>query len=122
MNEERNDEDFKEIEITEGDQPEASAEESAEDGVGAVEGVEASEAGEKPKRASKVQKRIDDLVHKQREAERQRDEYYKVAQRMMEENNKLRDTAKAVSASNAEEMEGRVNAELEQAKAAYRRA
>ena len=74
MNEERNDEDFKEIEITEGDKPEASAEESADDGVGAVEGVEASETGEKPKRASKVQKRIDDLVHKQREAERQRDE------------------------------------------------
>ena len=122
MNEERNDEGFEEIEITEGDQPAASAEESAEDGVGVVEGVEASEAGEKPKRASKVQKRIDDLVHKQREAERQRDEYYKVAQRMMEENNKLRDTAKTVSASNAEEMEGRVNAELEQAKAAYRRA
>ena len=46
MNEERNDEDFKEIEITEGDQPEASADESADDGVGAVEGVETSEAGE----------------------------------------------------------------------------
>ena len=41
---------------------------------------------------------------------------------MIDENNKLRDTAKQYSASNAEEMEGRVNAELEQAKAAYRKA
>lgn len=82
--------------------------------------VEAQE--EQPKKQSKTQKRIDDLVFKQREAERQRDEYYKVATRMMEENNSLRTKAKEFSASNAEEMEGRVNAELEQAKAVYRKA
>ena len=86
----------------------------------AVEVVEAQV--EQPKKQSKTQKRIDDLVFKQREAERQRDEYYKVATRMMEENNSLRTKAKEFSASNAEEMEGRVNAELEQAKAVYRKA
>ena len=41
---------------------------------------------------------------------------------MMEENNRLRETAKEFSASHAEQMEGRVTAELEQAKQAYRKA
>lgn len=85
--------------------------------------VDASdESSEQPKKQSKFKKRIDDLVFKQREAERQRDEYFKVAQRVIEENNSLRTKAKQFSASSAEEMEGRVNAELEQAKAAYRKA
>lgn len=87
-----------------------------------VEVEAADDSSEKPRKQSKTQKRIDDLVFKQREAERQRDEYYKVATRMIEENNSLRNKAKEFSASSAEEMEGRVNAELEQAKAAYRKA
>lgn len=113
MNEE---EDKIEVEVPEEEAPAPAAE--ADD----VEVEAADESSDQPKKQSKVKKRIDDLVFKQREAERQRDEYYKVAQRMIEENNTLRTKAKEFSASNAEEMEGRVNAELEQAKAAYRKA
>lgn len=99
---------------------EVPEEEQAETQQVETEVVETEE--EQPKKQSKTQKRIDDLVFKQREAERQRDEYYNVAQKMMEENNRLRETAKEFSASHAEQMEGRVTAELEQAKQAYRKA
>ena len=80
------------------------------------------EVAETPKKPSKFQKRIDDLTHKQREAERQRDEYYRVAQTVMEENNKLRVAAKDFSSVSAKEMEDRINAEIAQAKADYRKA
>lgn len=113
MNEE---EDKIEVEVPEEEDQTPAAE--ADD----VEVEAADDSSEQPKKQSKYKKRIDDLVFKQREAERQRDEYYKVAQRMIEENNSLRTKAKEFSASSAEEMEGRVNAELEQAKAAYRKA
>lgn len=110
------DEDKIEVEVPEEENQTPAAE--ADD----AEVEAADESSEQPKKPSKYKKRIDDLVFKQREAERQRDEYYKVATRMIEENNSLRHKAREFSASSAEEMEGRVNAELEQAKAAYRKA
>ena len=55
--------------------------------------VEAEQKAE-TKKPTKYQKRIDELTHRQREAERQRDEYYNVAKKVMDENNKLRHQSK----------------------------
>lgn len=110
-----------EVELEEGNSPEAEA----GDGVGASEETETRAAGEEPegsKKPSKFQKRIDDLVHKQREAERQRDEYYKVAQKAMDENNALRKKAQEFSSSSVTEMEARIEADIAQAKADYKKA
>jgi len=83
---------------------------------------EVSGLEEQTKKPSKFQKRIDDLTHKQREAERQRDEYYKVAQKIMEENNSLRRTAQEFSSTSVNEMEARINTDLDSAKADFRKA
>jgi len=114
------DEDELEVEVEETEEEVSETETESHEDDGDEDAVEASE--EKKPRQSKFKKRIDDLVHKQREAERQRDEYYKVAQKMIDENNKLRLSAKQYSESSAEEMEARLNTELEQAKSAYRKA
>ena len=122
MNEEKNEEGFEEIEITEGDQPAASAEESTGDEAVDAEASSSGETAEEPKKPSKFQKRIDDLVHKQREAERQRDEYYRVAQKIMDENNSLRQTAQQFSSTSVNEMEARIESDIEKAKSDYRKA
>lgn len=119
MNEEDikdNDELEVEVEETEEETPKAEAQVQGDD---SGEEVEASEPN---KKSSKFQKRIDDLVHKQREAERQRDEYYKVAQKVMEENNSLRKKAQEFSTSSVTEMEARIEADMEKAKADYKKA
>lgn len=85
-----------------------------------VEKTEVSE--EQNKKPSKFQKRIDDLVHKSREAERQRDEYYRVAQRIMEENNSLRQKAQEFSSTSVEEMEARITADVDAAKLDFKKA
>ena len=119
MNEEDikdNDELEVEVEETEEETPKAEAQVQGDD---SGEEVEASEQN---KKSSKFQKRIDDLVHKQREAERQRDEYYKVAQKVMDENNSLRKKAQEFSTSSVTEMEARIEADMEKAKADYKKA
>ena len=97
-------------------QPEAEAQPTEE----TVEKTEASQ--EQPKKPSKFQKRIDDLTHKSREAERQRDEYYRVAQRIMDENNTLRKKAQEFSSTSVEEMEARINADVDAAKIDFKKA
>ena len=72
------------------------------------------------KKPTKYQKRIDELTHRQREAERQRDEYYSVAQKVMDENNKLRQQSKNFSSISATEMESRINADIANAKTEYK--
>ena len=72
-----------------------------------VEEQEQEEKAEKPK-TPKFQKRIDDLTYSMREAERQRDEYYKVAQKAMEENKRLSEQAKKFGEIGTQEMEGRI--------------
>ena len=62
--------------------------------------VEAEQKAE-TKKPTKYQKRIDELTHRQREAERQRDEYYNVAKKVMDENNKLRQQSKSFSSISA---------------------
>ena len=83
--------------------------------------VEAEQKAE-TKKPTKYQKRIDELTHRQREAERQRDEYYNVAKKVMDENNKLRHQSKSFSSISANEMEHRINADIENAKTAYKKA
>ena len=119
MNEEDikdNDELEVEVEETEEETPKAEAQVQDDDSGQEVE------SSEQPKKTSKFQKRIDDLVHKQREAERQRDEYYKVAQRVMDENNSLRNAAQEFSTTSVTEMEARISADIEKAKTDYRKA
>tara|TARA_R100001530_G_scaffold46988_4_gene35313 strand:- start:8 stop:862 length:855 start_codon:yes stop_codon:yes gene_type:complete len=113
-------EEEKELEV----EIEETAEEKVEPVNEVVEEVEENPAPEEeaPKKPTKFQKRIDDLTHKQREAERQRDEYYKVAQKVMDENNRLRSAAKQYSSVSAKEMESRINAEIAQHKTDYRKA
>jgi Pyruvate/2-oxoacid:ferredoxin oxidoreductase gamma subunit len=90
------------------------------------EQVEAEEPVQEEKqekqKPTKFQKRIDDLTFERREAERQRDEYYNVAQRAVEENKKLREQAKNFSEIGTKEMEGHINSEIESSKEAYKRA
>ena len=71
---------------------------------------------------TKYQRRIDDLVAKQREAERQRDEYYSVAQKVLNENKELRKRANDFGKLGSAEMENRINSETEAAKIAYKKA
>ena len=85
------DDDAIEVEVEEAVEESAKPEAKAAPQEENVEKTEVSE--EQTKKPSKFQKRIDDLTHKSREAERQRDEYYRVAQRVMEENNTLRKKA-----------------------------
>ena len=122
MNEVEISDDELEVEV----QEEAEGQEgtSAGDGVGHSEEATAGTSDEEPdgKKPSKFQRRIDDLVHKQREAERQRDEYYKVAQKVMDENNRLRTEAKEFSSTSVSEMEARIEADIEKAKADYKSA
>lgn len=122
MNEVEISDDELEVEV----QEEAENQEGAStgDGVGHSEEATAGTSDEEPdgKKPSKFQRRIDDLVHKQREAERQRDEYYKVAQKVMDENNRLRTEAKDLSSTSVSEMEARIEADIEKAKADYKSA
>lgn len=115
------DDDKKEVEfeVEETEEEVSEADEVVEEVTEEADG--ASEDEKKP-RQSKFKKRIDDLVHKQREAERQRDEYYRVAQKIIEENKGLRQTAKQFSESTATEMEARISSDLEKAKADYKKA
>jgi len=105
--------------------------EEQEDKVEAVETEETNteetinvetQSTDEAKKPTKFQKRIDDLTHKQREAERQRDEYYNVAQKIMDENNRLRQTAKSFSSISATEMESRINSDIQSAKSDYKKA
>ena len=98
MNKEEINDDELEVEVSEEVEDQAGA--STGDGDGPLEArlvVGTSDEESDGKKPSKFQRRIDDLVHKQREAERQRDEYYKVAQKVMDENNRLRTEAKRPS-------------------------
>jgi hypothetical protein len=95
--------------------PKVEQEEVAEEQEEVVEDKE-----KKSQKPSKFQKRIDDLTHRQKEAERQRDEYYKVASQTMEENKKLRKQANQFGEFGTKEMEGRINSEMESAKQAYK--
>ena len=81
----------------------------------------AEEEQEKPK-STKFQKRINDLTFERREAERQRDEYYKVAQQAVEENKNLREQAKNFSEIGTKEMEGHIKSQIESSQEAYKRA
>tara|TARA_A100001037_G_scaffold164676_1_gene148236 strand:+ start:8144 stop:9001 length:858 start_codon:yes stop_codon:yes gene_type:complete len=120
MNEEDiKDNDELEVEVEESEEETPKAEAQVQDD---VSGQGLAESDEQPKKSSKFQKRIDDLVHKQREAERQRDEYYKVAQKVMDENNSLRKKAQEFSTSSVTEMEARIEADMEKAKADYKKA
>lgn len=112
-----------EVEVSE-EETEVKADSDAGVGGSYTEETSSAEAGEESdgKKPSKFQKRIDDLVHKQREAERQRDEYYKVAQKVMDENNRLRTEAQEFSATSVTEMEARIEADIEKAKADYKSA
>ena len=112
-----------EVEVSE-EEAEVKADSDAGVGGSYIEETSSAEAGEESdgKKPSKFQKRIDDLVHKQREAERQRDEYYKVAQKVMDENNRLRTEAQEFSATSVTEMEARIEADIEKAKADYKSA
>lgn len=122
-----NEEEFKdelEVEVEEEGQG-GNTDTESRDGTGETQadaaGAETEESGS-AKKPSKFQKRIDDLVHKQREAERQRDEYYKVAQKVMDENNSLRKKAQEFSTSSVSEMEARIEADIQKAKADYKKA
>lgn len=86
-----------------------------------VEEQEQEEKAEKPK-TPKFQKRIDDLTYSMREAERQRDEYYKVAQKAMEENKRLSEQAKKFGEIGTQEMEGRIKSEMDSAENLYKKA
>ena len=83
---------------------------------------EAEKEVEEKAKPTKFQKRIDDLTHRQREAERQRDEYYKVATQTMEENKLLRDQAKRFGEIGKKEMEGNIESSMDSAKLAYKKA
>ena len=117
-----------EEDIKDNDELEVEVEESEEETPKAEAQVQGDDSGQElensdqSKRPSKFQKRIDDLVHKQREAERQRDEYYKVAQKVMDENNSLRKKAQEFSSSSVSEMEARIEADIQKAKADYKKA
>ena len=118
--EEIKDDDFEEVELEQEEGSQEAA--STGDGTGDEEAPSSGETAEEPKKPSKFQKRIDDLVHKQREAERQRDEYYKVAQKIMDENNSLRKAAQEFSSTSVNEMEARIESDIEKAKSDYRKA
>ena len=118
--EEIKDDDFEEVELEQEEGSQEAA--STGDGTGDAEEAPSGETAEEPKKPSKFQKRIDDLVHKQREAERQRDEYYKVAQKIMDENNSLRKAAQEFSSTSVNEMEARIESDIEKAKSDYRKA
>jgi len=122
MNIEEINDDELEVEVSEEVEDQAGA--STGDGGGPLEASAAGTSDEESdgKKPSKFQRRIDDLVHKQREAERQRDEYYKVAQKVMDENNRLRTEAKDLSSTSVSEMEARIEADIEKAKADYKSA
>ena len=122
MNKEEINDDELEVEVSEEVEDQAGA--STGDGDGPLEASTAGTSEEESdgKKPSKFQRRIDDLVHKQREAERQRDEYYKVAQKVMDENNRLRTEAKDLSSTSVSEMEARIEADIEKAKADYKSA
>lgn len=122
MNKEEINDDELEVEVSEEVEEQAAA--STGDGNGPLEASTAGTSDEESdgKKPSKFQRRIDDLVHKQREAERQRDEYYKVAQKVMDENNRLRTEAKDLSSTSVSEMEARIEADIEKAKADYKSA
>ena len=118
--EEIKDDGFEEVELEQEEGSQEAA--STGDGTGDEEAPSSGETAEEPKKPSKFQKRIDDLVHKQREAERQRDEYYKVAQKVMDENNSLRKAAQEFSSTSVSEMEARIESDIEKAKSDYRKA
>jgi hypothetical protein len=121
MSEEDIKEDELEIELEEAEEEAPKVEEQVQDD-DAGDAVEAAGDTSSPKKSSKFQKRIDDLVHKQKEAERQRDEYYKVAQRVMDENNSLRTTAKEFSNTSVSEMEARITSDIDKATSDFKKA
>jgi len=99
------------------DTVEASAQEvQPEEGAGEVE----TKKGQPSK--TKYQRRIDDLIAKQREAERQRDEYYQVASKVLGENKELRKKAGDFGKFGSAEFENRINSDSESAKIAYKKA
>ena len=87
-----------------------------------IEVAETNEEEEEKPRPSKFQKRIDDLTRKQKEAERQRDEYYRVANQVLEENKTLRNKATQFGKFGSEEFSQRVDSQIAKAKADYKTA
>lgn len=86
-----------------------------------TEGEEAEQSGGKQGK-TKFQKRIDELTKRQREAERQRDEYYNVAQKVLNENKDLRERATKFGQLGSTEFENRITSEVESAKVAFKKA
>ena len=101
--------------------PNLFKEEEKEDKVEVAEETQEETEAAPPKKG-KFQKRIDDLTKRQREAERQRDEYYKVANQILEENKKLREQAQSFTKFGATEMESRIESDIKNAETAYKSA
>ncbi len=91
---------------------------SAEEPV--VEEVEASSEQELDAISDSVQKRIDKLTYKMREAERQRDEAVSYAQNISTNNTQLKEKLKNSDSSLFKEYDNRVQSEIERAKSNLR--
>ena len=107
-----------EEETTEEVVDEAAAEEPVEE----APAVEAKEDDELEQYSESVQKRINRLTRKMREAERREQEAMAFAQGVKNENDSLRNKVKTLDSNYSSEYEGRVTSQLDAAKRAFREA
>jgi len=105
-----------ELELPEGEVDIREAD--VDDSIPNNQGVEAQPAKEDEldKISEGVQKRIDKLTYKMREAERQRDEAVTYAQNVQTDNSTLRDKLKSSDSSLFKEYDNRVQSDIERAK------
>ena len=105
-----------ELELPEGEVDIREAD--VDDSIPNNQGVEAQPAKEDEldKISEGVQKRIDKLTYKMREAERQRDEAVNYAQNVQTDNSTLRDKLKSSDSSLFKEYDNRVQSDIERAK------
>ncbi len=98
--------------------------EESEDKVEVVEENESEqeESSEQEEYSEGVQKRINKLTYKLREAERQNQEAVSWAQKVQEENKQLKQKAESANSAMFTEYDSRVNTELVAAKAEYKEA
>tara|TARA_R100000908_G_scaffold54157_1_gene29417 strand:+ start:6241 stop:7140 length:900 start_codon:yes stop_codon:yes gene_type:complete len=87
-----------------------------------VEEVKTSSEDELDKISESVQKRIDKLTYKMREAERQRDEAVNYAQNIYTDNSQLKEKLKNSDSSLFKEYDNRVQSDLERAKSVLKEA
>ena len=87
-----------------------------------VEEVKTSSDEELDKISESVQKRIDKLTYKMREAERQRDEAVSYAQNIHTDNSQLKEKLKNSDSSLFKEYDNRVQSDLERAKSTLKEA